>query len=124
MSNIKFTEDHEWIELHSDGTATIGITDFAQQQLGDLVYVEVPEVGTAIIKGEDVSVIESVKAASDLIAPVTGTIIEVNSQLDDEPELVNEDPMGAGWFIKIELSDESEMDDLMDEGEYLACIAE
>lgn len=122
MSQIKYTEDHEWIEIHGDGTATIGITDFAQEQLGDLVYVEVPEEGAVITKGDAVSVIESVKAASDLIAPVTGTIVEVNHVLDDEPETVNEDPMGAGWFIKVQIDDESELDDLMDEAAYQACI--
>lgn len=122
MSEIKYTEDHEWIEVHGDGTATIGITDFAQDQLGDLVYVEIPEVGSEIVKGEDVSVIESVKAASDLIAPVSGTIIDVNTALEDEPEKVNDDPMGAGWFIKIEMSDTSELEDLMDETAYQACL--
>lgn len=122
MSDIKYTEDHEWIEVHGDGTATIGITDFAQDQLGDLVYVEIPEVGSEIVKGEDVSVIESVKAASDLIAPVSGTIIDVNTALEDEPEKVNDDPMGAGWFIKIEMTDTSELEDLMDEAAYQACL--
>ena len=122
MSDIKYTEDHEWIEIHGDGTATIGITDFAQEQLGDLVYIEIPEVGSVIIKGEDISVIESVKAASDLIAPVSGTIIDVNTLLEDEPEKVNDDPMGAGWFIKIEISDVSELEDLMDEAAYQACL--
>ncbi|MDX1796416.1 MAG: glycine cleavage system protein GcvH [Hydrogenovibrio sp.] len=122
MSTLKFSEDHEWVEAHGDGTATIGITDFAQEQLGDLVYIEIPEEGDEIIKGDAVSVIESVKAASDLIAPVSGTIIEVNQSLDDEPEKVNEDPMGAGWFIKVKMSDESELDDLMDEAAYQACL--
>lgn len=122
MSQIKFTEDHEWIEIHGDGTATIGITDFAQDQLGDLVYVEVPEIDTDIQKGDAVSVIESVKAASDLMAPVSGTIIEVNHALEDEPEKVNEDPMGAGWFIKINIADETELEDLMDETAYQACL--
>jgi len=122
MSEIKYTQDHEWIEVHGDGTATIGITDFAQEQLGDLVYIEIPEVGTEIFKGEDVSVIESVKAASDLVAPVSGTIIDVNSLLEDEPEKVNDEAMGAGWFIKVEMSDVSELDDLMDEAAYQACL--
>jgi len=122
MSEIKYTQDHEWIEVHGDGTATIGITDFAQEQLGDLVYIEIPEVGTEIFKGEDVSVIESVKAASDLVAPVSVTIIDVNSLLEDEPEKVNDDAMGAGWFIKVEMSDVSELDDLMDEAAYQACL--
>jgi glycine cleavage system H protein len=116
--SIKFSEDHEWVELKGDDLVVIGITDFAQEQLGDLVYVELPEVGDECSRGENISVIESVKAASDLIAPVSGTIIEVNSRLEDEPELVTEDSMGEGWFIKVKLSNTSELDDLMDESAY------
>jgi len=116
--SIKYSEDHEWVELKGDDQVVIGITDFAQEQLGDLVYVELPEVGDECSRGENISVIESVKAASDLIAPVSGTIIEVNSRLEDEPELVTEDSMGEGWFIKVKLSNTSELDDLMDESTY------
>ncbi len=116
--SIKFSEDHEWVELKGDDLVVIGITDFAQEQLGDLVYVELPEVGDECSRGENISVIESVKAASDLVAPVSGTIIEVNSRLEDEPELVTEDSMGEGWFIKVKLSNTSELDDLMDERAY------
>ena len=116
--SIKFSKDHEWVELKGDDLVVIGITDFAQEQLGDLVYVELPEVGDECSRGENISVIESVKAASDLIAPVSGTIIEVNSRLEDEPELVTEDSMGEGWFIKVKLSNTSELDDLMDESAY------
>lgn len=116
--SIKFSEDHEWVELKGDDLVVIGITDFAQEQLGDLVYVELPEVGDECSRGENISVIESVKAASDLVAPVSGTIIEVNSRLEDEPELVTEDSMGEGWFIKVKLSNTSELDDLMDESAY------
>lgn len=116
--SIKFSEDHEWVELKGDDLVVIGITDFAQEQLGDLVYVELPEVGDECSRGENISVIESVKAASDLIAPVSGTIIEVNSRLEDEPELVTEDSMSEGWFIKVKLSNTSELDDLMDESAY------
>jgi glycine cleavage system H protein len=116
--SIKFSEDHEWVELKGDDLVVIGITDFAQEQLGDLVYVELPEVGDECSRGENISVIESVKAASDLVAPVSGTIIEVNSRLEDEPELVTEDSMGEGWFIKVKLSNTSELDDLMDESTY------
>ena len=116
--SIKYSEDHEWVELKGDDLVVIGITDFAQEQLGDLVYVELPEVGDECSRGENISVIESVKAASDLIAPVSGTIIEVNSRLEDEPELVTEDSMGEGWFIKVKLSNTSELDDLMDESTY------
>ena len=116
--SIKFSEDHEWVELKGDDLVVIGITDFAQEKLGDLVYLELPVVGDECSRGENISVIESVKAASDLIAPVSGTIIEVNSRLEDEPELVTEDSMGEGWFIKVKLSNTSELDDLMDESAY------
>ena len=116
--SIKYSEDHEWVELKGDDQVVIGITDFAQEQLGDLVYVELPEVGDECSRGENISVIESVKAASDLVAPVSGTIIEVNSRLEDEPELVTEDSMVEGWFIKVKLSNTSELDDLMDESAY------
>lgn len=123
MSEIKFSAEHEWIQDNGDGTVLIGITDFAQQQLGDLVFVELPEVGDEITKGEEISVIESVKAASDLYAPVDGTIVEVNDSLDDEPELINEDAM-ANWIIKVELSDPSDLDDLLDESAYQALTDE
>ena len=117
MSNIKYSAEHEWIQDNGDGTVLIGITDFAQQQLGDLVFVELPEVGSEINKGEEISVIESVKTASDLFAPVDGKVIEVNDALEDEPELINEDPM-ANWIIKVELSDPLDLDDLIDEDTY------
>jgi len=123
MSNIKFSAEHEWIQDNGDGTVLIGITDFAQQQLGDLVFVELPEVGDEITKGEEISVIESVKAASDLYAPVDGTVVEVNDALDDEPELINEDAM-ANWILKVELSDASDLDDLMTEDAYNALTEE
>ncbi len=112
-----FTEDHEWVELDGD-TATVGITDYAQSQLGDIVFVEVPDEGKQVSKGDDAAVVESVKAASDVYAPVSGTIIEGNPALADEPALVNEDPEGEGWFFKMTLSDTSELDGLMDEGKY------
>ena len=122
--SIKYSEDHEWVELKGDDQVVIGITDFAQEQLGDLVYVELPEVGDECSRGENISVIESVKAASDLVAPVSGTIIEVNSRLEDEPELVTENSMGEGWFIKVKLSNISELDNLMDENAYNSFIEE
>ena len=122
--SIKYSEDHEWVDAKEDDLVVIGITDFAQEQLGDLVYVELPEVGDECTKGENISVIESVKAASDLVAPVSGSIIEVNSRLEDEPEIVTEDSMGEGWFIKVKLSDPAELDELMDEGAYNAFIEE
>ena len=122
--SIKYSEDHEWVDAKEDDLVVIGITDFAQEQLGDLVYVELPEVGDECTKGENISVIESVKAASDLVAPVSGSIIEVNSRLEDEPEIVTEDSMGEGWFIKVKLSDPAELDELMDEKAYNAFIEE
>jgi len=120
--SIKYSEDHEWVESKGDDLVVIGITDFAQEQLGDLVYVELPEVGDEYTRGENISVIESVKAASDLIAPVSGSITEVNSRLEDEPEIVTEDSMGEGWFIKVKLSNPEELDDLMDEEAYNSFI--
>ena len=122
--SIKFSEDHEWVEPKGDDMVVIGITDFAQEQLGDLVYVELPEAGDECSRGENISVIESVKATSDLVAPVSGTIVEVNGRLEDEPELVTEDSMGEGWFIKVKLSSPEELDDLMDESAYKNFIEE
>ena len=116
--SIKYSEEHEWVDAVEDNLVVIGITDFAQEQLGDLVYVELPEVGDECSRGENISVIESVKAASDLVAPVSGSIIEVNTRLEDEPEIVTEDSMGEGWFIKVKLSNPEELNDLMDEDAY------
>lgn len=118
MSDFKFTEDHEWIRMEDDETGVCGITEYAQDQLGELVFIELPEVGQDIAQGSETAVIESVKAAGELKAPVTGTIIEVNETLADEPEIVNSDPQGDGWFVKIKLSDPSELDGLMDEDAY------
>jgi glycine cleavage system H protein len=112
-----FTQDHEWIDLDGD-VATVGITDYAQGQLGDIVFVEVPEEGKTVAKGDDAAVVESVKAASDVYAPVSGTVVEGNPALEDEPALVNEDPEGDGWFFKMTLSDASELEALMDEAAY------
>jgi len=122
--SIKYSEDHEWVDEKEDDLVVIGITDFAQEQLGDLVYVELPEVGDECSRGENISVIESVKAASDLVAPVSGSIIEVNSRLEEEPEIVTEDSMGEGWFIKVKLSNPEELNDLMDEDAYNTFIEE
>jgi len=112
-----FTEDHEWIELDGE-IATVGITEYAQSQLGDIVFVEVPEEGKEVAKGEDAAVVESVKAASDVYAPVSGTVIEGNAALEEDPALVNSDPEGDGWFFKMTLSDTSELDSLMNESTY------
>ena len=118
MSEVKFTKDHEWILLEDDGIGVIGITDYAQDQLGELVYVELPEIDTELSGGSDAVVIESVKAAGEVKAPVSGTVVAVNEALADEPEKVNNDPMGDGWFIKMKIADTSELDDLMDEDAY------
>ena len=116
-----FTDEHEWIDVEGD-TATVGITDFAQGQLGDIVFVELPDVGSVIDKGKDAAVVESVKAASDVYAPISGEIIAVNEALADSPELVNSAPYGDAWFFKIKPSDAAELDKLMDAAAYGASI--
>ncbi|GHD56503.1 glycine cleavage system H protein [Thalassobaculum fulvum] len=116
---VKYTEDHEWIRV--DGAiGTVGITDHAQEQLGDVVFVELPETGSTVAKGDAAGVVESVKAASEIYAPVSGEIVEVNAALVDAPQTVNAEPTGAGWFFKIRLSDPGELDGLMDEDAYKA----
>lgn len=117
MSVICFTQEHEWIRVE-DGIGTVGITDYAQQQLGDVVFVELPPVGTAVGKGDSAAVVESVKAASEVYAPVSGEVTAVNDGLVDAPELVNAEPMDGGWFMKIRLTDESELESLMNEQAY------
>jgi glycine cleavage system H protein len=114
-----FTQEHEWISVEGD-TATVGITDFAQAQLGDIVFVEVPEAGKQVTKGGDAAVVESVKAASDVYAPVNGVVTEGNQALADDPSLVNSDPEGEGWFFKLQLSDTSQLEGLMDADAYKA----
>ena len=121
MSEIRFTDQHEWVRVDGD-TATIGITDYAQEQLGDVVYVELPEVGKALTAGDEAAVVESVKAASEVYAPVSGEIVEVNGDLEGAPGGVNEDAMGRGWFVKMKLSDSSELAKLMDEDAYKAFV--
>jgi glycine cleavage system H protein len=117
-----FTEDHEWVDVDGD-IGTVGISEFAQGQLGDIVFVDVPEEGKALTKGDEAAVVESVKAASDVYSPVSGTVLEGNSALTDTPGLVNEDAEGDGWFFKLTLSDPSEVEDLMDEAAYEAFVA-
>ena len=119
---MKFTEEHEWLRLEND-VVVVGITEHATTQLGDIVFVELPEVGATVTKDEEIVVIESVKAASDIMAPIDGEIIEVNTTLSDNPALANEDALGAGWFFKIKPSDPSQMDGYMDETAYNALIA-
>lgn len=116
---VKYTEDHEWIKVEN-GVGTVGITDHAQEQLGDVVFVELPEIGQTVAKGDQSGVVESVKAASEIYAPVAGEIVEVNGVLVDAPQTVNGDPTGAGWFYRIRLSDPAELDGLMDEAAYRA----
>lgn len=112
-----FTDEHEWTDVEGD-IATVGITDYAQGQLGDIVFVELPDVGTEVSKGKDAAVVESVKAASDVYAPITGEVVETNDALEDEPALVNTSPEDEGWFFKIEIADKSELEGLMDEAAY------
>jgi glycine cleavage system H protein len=119
---LKFTKDHEWLRVDGD-IATIGITQHAQEQLGDLVFVELPQKGASFEQGAAAAVVESVKAASDVYAPVSGEIVEVNQSIVDEPSLVNTDPMGKGWFVKIKLSNKTQIDALMDEQGYQSLIA-
>jgi len=119
---IYYSEDHEWINVE-DGVGTVGITDYAQNALGDIVFVEVPEVGADFIKGDEVAVVESVKAASEIYSPVSGDIIAVNEDLEDNAALVNTSPDGDGWFLKITISDDSELEGLMDADGYEKFIA-
>jgi glycine cleavage system H protein len=115
--SLYFTKEHEWIRVEGD-VATVGISDHAQEALGDIVFAEVPDGGRSVSKGDDAAVVESVKAASDVYAPVSGDVIEGNSALADDPSLINRDPEGEGWFFKLKLSDPSELDGLMGEADY------
>ncbi len=117
MSGLKYSKDHEWIRVEGD-IGTVGISDYAQDQLGDVVYVELPEVGQTVAQNEEAAVVESVKAASEVYAPVSGEVVEVNQALEDDPALVNGEPTGAGWFLKLRLSAPGELDGLMDEAAY------
>lgn len=123
MTNVRYTRDHEWVRLDGD-VATVGITHYAQEQLGDVVFVELPPVGKRLAKGDEAAVVESVKAASEVYAPVSGEVVEVNSALESEPAKVNEDAEGTAWFLKIKASERSEFDGLMDEAQYKAFLAE
>lgn len=128
MSNIpadlKYAISHEWVREEANDIVTIGISDFAQEKLGDVVFVELPEEGAEITAGDPVAVVESVKAASDIYAPVTGTVVEVNSSLEDAPEQVNEDSYENGWFFKVKMSDSAELADMMDSESYADQCAE
>lgn len=123
MSILRYTDDHEWARLEGD-TVTVGITEFAQDQLGELVFVELPTVGAVVTQGDEAAVIESVKAAGEVKSPVGGTIMEINESLVDTPEKVNDDPMGEGWIYKVAIADQTEWESLMDEAAYAALVAD
>lgn len=121
---LRYTKEHEWVSIDSDGIATIGITDFAQSSLGDITFVQLPEEGEQVRKDDSFGVVESVKAVSDLYSPVTGRVVEVNQPLLNAPELLNDDPYSEGWMIKVEVTDSEEADDLMDAKEYKEYVEE
>jgi glycine cleavage system H protein len=123
MSATRYTRDHEWVRQEGD-VAVVGITDYAQSQLGDVVYVELPEIGRAVERGKEAAVVESAKAASEIYAPISGEIVAVNAELLGNPAQVNADAMGEGWFIKVRLADPAELDLLMDEAAYREFVAE
>ncbi|MBE02643.1 glycine cleavage system protein GcvH [Marinobacter lutaoensis] len=123
-ADLKYIETHQWVRVSDDGTATVGITDFAQEQLGDVVYIGVPDLGATVNGGEEAGVAESVKSASDVFSPVTGEVIAVNEALEDEPERVNEDPYGEGWMFRVRMTDPGELDGLMDAAAYAEHIAD
>ncbi|MEL7292116.1 MAG: glycine cleavage system protein GcvH [Pseudomonadota bacterium] len=121
-NTLKFADSHEWVRDNGDGTVTIGISEHAQEMLGDVVFVDLPEVEDEIEAGDSFSLVESVKAASDIYAPITGEIVEINEELEDSPELINEEPYEGGWIVKVKMSDPSELDSLKDAEEYLNSI--
>ncbi|CUH95240.1 hypothetical protein P22_1310 [Propionispora sp. 2/2-37] len=120
---LKYSQDHEWVKVE-DNIVTIGITDFAQSQLGDVVFVELPEEGIAVQAGDSISVVESVKAVSDIYAPLSGRVVQVNASLADRPEQINQDAYGAGWIVKVEMSDSGELENLLDGSDYQRLIEE
>lgn len=123
MAGLKFTRDHEWVREEGNGIVTVGITDYAQNQLGDLVFIELPDVGRVLAQGEEAVVIESVKAAGDIKTPVAGTVTEVNAALPDDPSLISQDPLGAGWIFKLRTSNPAELSGLMDQAAYEQYVA-
>jgi glycine cleavage system H protein len=122
MSAIFYSKEHAWVRLASDGVATVGISDFAQDQLGELVFVELPQLGALVTASEPAASFESNKAMDDLIAPVSGEVVEVNHELDQDPDIVNDDPIGAGWVFKVRLSNESELQNLLSSDSYIEYI--
>lgn len=123
-SELRYTKSHEWVDVAGDGTVTVGVTDYAQQALGDLVFVELPDPGENVEAGDTCAVVESVKAASDVYAPLAGEVVEVNEQLAEAPELVNEDPFGEGWLFKLSVADEGDIEGLLDAEAYQALVEE
>ncbi|MDV6250308.1 glycine cleavage system protein GcvH [Vibrio sp. EA2] len=123
-NTLKFAESHEWVRDNGDGTVTIGISEHAQEMLGDVVFVDLPDVEDEIEAGDSFSLVESVKAASDIYAPISGEVVEINEELEDSPELINEEPYEGGWIVKVKMSDPSELDNLKDAEEYLNSIEE
>jgi glycine cleavage system H protein len=123
-NTLKFADSHEWVKDNGDGTVTIGISEHAQEMLGDVVFVDLPETEDEIEAGESFSLVESVKAASDIYAPISGEIVEINEELEDSPELINEEPDEGGWIVKVKMSDASELDNLKGAEEYLSSIEE
>ncbi len=121
MSDLRFTEDHEWIRVEGN-VATVGITDYAQEQMGDVVFVELPDAGKALEKGKEAAVVESVKAASEIYAPLDGEVTEANEALTDDPSKVNGDPQGEGWFFKMTIADASQLESMMDEAAYKSFV--
>ena len=123
-TELKYASSHEWARLESDGTAVVGITDHAQAALGDIVYIELPEVGATLDAGSEIAVVESVKAASDIYSPLSGEVIEINPELEDEPGTVNLSPYADGWFFRVKLSEVSELEDMMDASDYQSMVDE
>ena len=123
MTKILYTKDHEWIRLDGD-VATVGITKYAQEQLGDVVYIDLPEIGLNAVQGKEIAIVESVKAASEVYSPITGLVLEVNKLLEDSPNMVNDDAEGEGWFLKLKVSDISELEKLMESESYKNFIVE
>ena len=116
--NCKFLSSHEWVRLEDDGTATVGISDHAQDQLGDIVFIEVPEIGTELNQGDEAALVESVKAASEIYSPLSGKVIKINNLIEDSPEIINTSPYDEGWFFKIEIADDSETENLLSSDQY------
>jgi glycine cleavage system H protein len=123
-AELKYASSHEWARLDSDGTVVVGITDHAQEALGDIVYIELPEMGVAVDAGAEVAVVESVKAASDIYSPVTGEVVEINPALEDEPETVNSNPYADGWLFRVKVANPDELEDMLDADGYQAVIEE